>query len=804
MYSYTWDAETGGLLLNSSPLMFSKEPRPVYYKELDILGFDRFWNYDKNDAYPYMWAEANNYFYRGRLVAKTKGGSLYTPPELICIEDPEPDHAPLRFVDIPAMVEKNQDILEKLSQNTIKKIYNTYVEYKGRVNVFYVAFSGGKDSVVTFDLVQKTLPHNSFKVLFGDTGMEFTDTYAVIDRIASYCLSNKIDFLRAKSKMNTLQTWNLFGPPAVTNRWCCSVHKTSPQVTLLRDYTGIKGFTGMAFTGIRRDESMARSEYEDVCLGGKHNGQFSCHPIIEWNSAELYAYIYQEKLILNETYKKGNSRAGCLVCPMSSGKHEYMKHQCYPHETDSYIERIRTTSGKTGFSDDEMIQFIENGNWKTRKTGRELNFGQDQHMVETVHGKTTITVFRKNKNWQEWAKTIGEFVQLSPNKYTIEYYGKTYELTVDNQQQGIVFSFSNVGSSKEDIKLLSLFRSVIIKSIYCINCGVCMAECTSGCIEMDGSGVHISDNCKHCYQCHDIHEHCLRYNSIRNKIGAERKMKGLDRYYSFGIRKNWLDLYFNDKGTSEFWDTDGHGAVPNKKKDAFLSFLKDADVVSINKAKATDKYSKYEANSFAKLLFNYGTDNELTWALLLCNLSYTSEFNWFIKNISWGGTVTLDSMKNMLKEVMDGDEKDLGKRNICDAFKVILVKTPLGKEIGLGICDYSEKKNASGNETITLNSFYRASWENPDPRVILYSLYKFAEACGDYYQFTLTRLLDHDIDSGGVSPTEIFGLNRETMEKLLTGLSINYPEFINASFTLNLDNITLRADKTSNDVLQLF
>ena len=36
MYSYSWDSETGGLLLNSSPLQFSKEPRPVYYKELDI------------------------------------------------------------------------------------------------------------------------------------------------------------------------------------------------------------------------------------------------------------------------------------------------------------------------------------------------------------------------------------------------------------------------------------------------------------------------------------------------------------------------------------------------------------------------------------------------------------------------------------------------------------------------------------------------------------------------------------------------------------------------------------------------
>ena len=42
MYSYEWDAQTGGLLLNSSPLSFSKEPRPVFSKELDILGFRKF------------------------------------------------------------------------------------------------------------------------------------------------------------------------------------------------------------------------------------------------------------------------------------------------------------------------------------------------------------------------------------------------------------------------------------------------------------------------------------------------------------------------------------------------------------------------------------------------------------------------------------------------------------------------------------------------------------------------------------------------------------------------------------------
>ncbi len=65
MYAYTWDTETGGLLLNSSPLQFSKEPRPVYSRELDILGFNKYWNYEPDDKKPYMWAESNNYFYRG-------------------------------------------------------------------------------------------------------------------------------------------------------------------------------------------------------------------------------------------------------------------------------------------------------------------------------------------------------------------------------------------------------------------------------------------------------------------------------------------------------------------------------------------------------------------------------------------------------------------------------------------------------------------------------------------------------------------------------------------------------------------
>lgn len=55
MYSYTFDVETGGILLNSTPTNFSKEPRPVYAQEMNILGFGKYWSYEDQNDVPYMW-----------------------------------------------------------------------------------------------------------------------------------------------------------------------------------------------------------------------------------------------------------------------------------------------------------------------------------------------------------------------------------------------------------------------------------------------------------------------------------------------------------------------------------------------------------------------------------------------------------------------------------------------------------------------------------------------------------------------------------------------------------------------------
>jgi len=404
MYSYEWDGQTGGFLLNSTPLPFSKEPRPVYYKELDILGFDRYWNYAKNNSYPYMWAEANNYYYRGRLVAKTKGGSIYTAPDLVLVEAPEPGGLPLRFVDIPAMVEKNQDILEKLSQDTIKKIYNTFVEYQKKIDVFYVAFSGGKDSVVTLDLVQRALPHNEFKVLFGDTGMEFPDTYDVIDKVGEKCEEAGIEFLVSRSNFTPEYTWNKIGPPAQKMRWCCGVHKTAPQILLLREYTNNPHFRGMAMMGVRADESVTRSKYDELNFGTKHKGQYDYYPILNWNSAELFLYMYQERLFLNETYKSGNSRAGCLVCPMEAVKNTWFKEQSYrvaPDMTKSTTFFNNIILDKTiarNLPEQNVKEFMEIGVWKSRHNGKKLAHVEELFYDELKDGMDSDEVKRYLKD----------------------------------------------------------------------------------------------------------------------------------------------------------------------------------------------------------------------------------------------------------------------------------------------------------------------------------------------------------------------------------------------------------------------
>lgn len=776
MYSYDWDEETGGLLLNSTQQKMSKEPRPVYYKELDILGFDKYWNYAKDDSAPYMWAEANNYWYHGRKVASVKGGSLYTAPELVLLEEPEPDGKPLIPVNIPLMVAKNHTILEALVQDTIKKVFNIYISYRKKVDIFYVAFSGGKDSVVALDIVQRALPHNEFKVVFGNTDMEFPTTTELVQKLSRKCSDEGIEFLEAASNMTSKESWNIFGPPARKVRWCCTVHKTAPVINMLSDKFANGKLRCVMITGVRGDESVSRSGYDEMSMGKKMAGQYSFHPILEWSSAEIYLYIYSQGLLLNDAYKYGFNRVGCIMCPNSSEKHEYIKRQCFPELVDEYCERITQNSAKDLSGDNAKI-FLETGGWKSRLSGRELKLSEeDRFQLNETPAYLKFSVNKLNPVWKTWYKTMG-IIEENSGEIMLEYNGVWRKCRESEDKNGGLIEIENLGNSKNSIEFIFLFKSVLAKSQYCIFCKTCVAECPHRNISMSDGKITISDKCIKCHECLKILSGCLYYNSIRGSK-AMKSLKGINKYLSVGVDAEWINSFIDDNSFEP----------GNRKTDVMYGFMTDAGIVA-----------KRKLTSFGELITRMGTSDANSWALMLCNLAYTPAFQWYIKNIPFNETY----YERQLDIDMGEDTTKKAKSEFWNGFKTILDTNEAFKEIGLGIPDITVKQTTAG-EKKSMNSLVRQPWQDPDPRVILYSLYKFAVACGDYYHFTLRRLLDHDVDSAGISPTQIFGTDSDSMQQILIGLSINYPEFINASFTLDLDKIDLVNTKSSSDVLELF
>lgn len=774
MYSYEWDIKTGGYRLINSQLKFSREPRPVYYRELDMLGFDKYWNYPKNDTYPIMWAEANKYYYYGKCVAKTKGGTMYSPPEIIVETIPEINKTELNFVDIEGMVEANKEILESLIQDTIKKVYNTYREYRDNIDIFYVAFSGGKDSIALLDIVQRTLPHNEFKVLFADTGMEFPDTYTTINEIKKNCENENIEFITAKSHFLPEQTWNIFGIPATVTRWCHSVHKTAPQILTLRKVLNKHDFTGMAFIGIRGDESIARSKYEYLSKDENHKGQLSCNPILEWNSAELYLYSFSRQLIVNEAYKKGNRRVGCLLCPRAAERNEYICHECYPKEFEKFSSII-VNQYKDNFNNEEAFRhFIEVGGWKARKNGRDISLELNYSENKDKQSNTIIKIENQKVDWKIWIKTIGELLTFS-SPYKILFKGKTYTLDIKENNNDIEMFIPN-SLSKKDPLFVKLLKNVFRRAACCIGCNVCEADCKYGCISMENGEVKISDECTHCAKCHKIDKGCWIYKSLEMPKGGFRMKKNmsLNSYSHHAPKMEWFEQYFEYK--NEFNENHSLGS---QMYSFFKRFLRDAKLLD-----------EIGFSKTAKVVESIGLDNNVSWAIMLANLVYAPQLGWYVSRTKFGETYSKEYIKSML---VDDGAKESWSNDIWSSL-VRILDLPFGK-IGLGYVN-KEKKRAV--------SITRTKWEQLDALVILYSLYKFAEVCGDYYQFTLSRLLNTDIDSYGVSPTEIYGIDRQTMEQLLNGLSINYPEYIAVSFTHDLDNITLRSEKKSEDILNLF
>lgn len=253
----------------------------------------------------------------------------------------------------------------------------------------------------------------------------------------------------------------------------------------------------------------------------------------------------------------------------------------------------------------------------------------------------------------------------------------------------------------------------------------------------------------------------------------------MDRYGHFGVDYKWVFDFFN---TENYWNVSTLGI---NLLNTLKRFLIDAAVIDKH-GRLTDLGIKVK---------NIGIESEVAWGYMLVNLSYTSEFNWWVININPN---TFYSPEYIIDMISETEKSKIAAHNIIAALKRIFsTNAIISQDIGFGICETEESPNG---HIIKAKNFSRSKWLNPDPYVILYALYKYAEAC-QCYQFSLYELINDWLDKPGVSPVRMFGINKETMIRILSCLSEILPDYIVSSDPLI--EIKLSIEKSSNDIILL-
>lgn len=465
--------------------------RPVFYEELNLFGFNKYWEYPECEE-PLLWRVNRTYYYDGRVVGRIDGDGFYEKPIANTT-----NRLKLEPIDIDAILERNRKIIDDEVREVKKYIRETKNRYKDYFAV--VGFSGGKDSTVLLSLVADTLASDEFIVLFNDTSMEMRANYEYVKKVSK--MYSWLRFYEVRHEVPAIEFWKQFGVPSRIHRWCCFVYKMLPTIKFLKE-SGHKKI--LFYDGIRGEESPKRARM-DKETEGKNYMQINVHPILGWNSAMVWLYIFDKELPINPLYRYGLNRIGCIVCPYESGYGEMIIGNGFMDEAREYISLIEEYAKKRGVQDIE--KYITDGNWKVRVSGEYVS----KSKICVISDKPLTMIFSgRMKTFFEWIKTLGE-ISVDGSMVKVLYKGKMYAIVVRETKNGNIFIKVLNGNKKFNTAI----KYLVNKVAYCVRCGVCGSLCSSDAIKYLSDSIEIN-GCVHCGRCLKVEERgCLRADSMK-------------------------------------------------------------------------------------------------------------------------------------------------------------------------------------------------------------------------------------------------------------------------------------------------
>jgi len=164
---------------------------------------------------------------------------------------------------------------------------------------YYVAFSGGKDSVVILDLVKRS--GVKFDAHYNITGIDPPELFYFIR-------DQHPEVQRHRPEMTM---WRLIVkkrmPPTRRVKYCCEYLKEGGG-------SGRKVITGIRWAESQRRKASRRMI--ETCY--KDKSKTYLNPIIDWENKDVWDYIRKNNLPYCRLYDEGFKRLGCIMCPENS------------------------------------------------------------------------------------------------------------------------------------------------------------------------------------------------------------------------------------------------------------------------------------------------------------------------------------------------------------------------------------------------------------------------------------------------------------------------------------------------------
>lgn len=254
---------------------------------------------------------------------------------------------------------KNMNYKIEKSLDILRVNEDTALELSGYG--YHVGFSGGKDSQVVYELCR--MADVEFKAFFYRTSV---DPKELLIHIRSNYPN--VEWVRPKRTMFQL-IYDKGFLPYRTRRYCCSVLKEQ------------NGGNCVVVTGIRAEESVARSKRKAIEISTGDQTKLFVHPILNWTRNEVLEFLSDRNIPLCSLYET-QDRIGCVGCPMAP-KSMRRDFRNMPNFKKAYINTVQKLMNDKGrFSEfssaEEVVDWWASGKskdkWFADKLQYKLNF----------------------------------------------------------------------------------------------------------------------------------------------------------------------------------------------------------------------------------------------------------------------------------------------------------------------------------------------------------------------------------------------------------------------------------------------